>query len=375
MSEKLSTVWQAPPHTIAKIEMLTGYLSAWFSILGTSPKFSKQPLWYIDGFAGPGEYENYKEGSPIAALKAAHGALTTAGPRWLAGDIHCVFIEQDDERCENLKRRIAAVQVNRRIKPLPIRATFVDGINELRKQVANPFEPARPLFAFVDPFGPTGLSFAAVRDLLARPACEVLVNLDSDGISRIYRAGEDARHVVHLDDVFGDSSWAGEFRRVNHQSELARAAVSLYKRKLRALPNIRYCFSFEMRSKKQTIDYHLVFASQHPLGLEKMKEAMRKIDQDGSYCFSDDSVGQHTLFRFNDPATHAKQMVKHFRGQSVAYAAVNDYALNESPFSNPKKMLKALEDAGLIVVAATRARKKGTFPEDAQAGMRITFNT
>ncbi|HEX4914694.1 MAG TPA: hypothetical protein VFV51_12080, partial [Vicinamibacterales bacterium] len=149
---------------------------------------------------------------------------------------------------------------------------------------------------------------------------------------------------------------------------------SLYKRKLRALPKVRYCFSFEMRSKKQAIDYHLVFASQHPLGLEKMKEAMRTIDQDGSYCFSDDSVGQHSLFRFNDPATHAKQMADYFRGQSVAYAAVNDYALNESPFSNPKKMLKALEDAGLIVVTAARARKKGTFPEDAQTGMRITFN-
>lgn len=373
MSEKLSTVWQAPPHTIAKIEMLSGYLSAWFSILGTSPKFSKQPLWYIDGFAGPGEYENYREGSPIATLKAAHGALTTAGQRWLAGEIHCVFIEQDDGRFENLKRRVAAVQVDRRIKPQPIHSTFVEGIKELRKQAANPFEPARPLFAFVDPFGPTGLSFAAVSDLLGRPACEVLINLDSDGISRIYRAGEDANHAVHLDEVFGDSSWVDEFRGVKHQSELARAAVTLYKRKLRTLPKVRYSFSFEMRSKKQAIDYHLVFASQHPLGLKRMKEAMRKIDQDGSYCFSDDGIGQHNLFRFDDPAAHAEQMAKHFGGQSVGYAAVNDYALNESPFPNPKKMLKALEDAGRIAVSTVRARNRGTFSDDAQAGMRITF--
>lgn len=59
MSVKLPTVWKAPQHTIAKIEMLGSYLSTWFSILGAW--FSGQDIWYIDGFAGPGEYKTFPD--------------------------------------------------------------------------------------------------------------------------------------------------------------------------------------------------------------------------------------------------------------------------------------------------------------------------
>jgi three-Cys-motif partner protein len=52
--KKLPTIWNAPPHTIAKIEMLRAYLVAWFQILGRSRP--GQDLLYVDGFAGPGEY-------------------------------------------------------------------------------------------------------------------------------------------------------------------------------------------------------------------------------------------------------------------------------------------------------------------------------
>lgn len=75
--KKLPTVWNAPPHTIAKIEMLRAYLVAWFQILGRSRR--GQELLYVDGFAGPGEYSNYSVGSPVAALSAAREALDATG--------------------------------------------------------------------------------------------------------------------------------------------------------------------------------------------------------------------------------------------------------------------------------------------------------
>jgi hypothetical protein len=69
MSKDFGTKWDAPLHTIAKIEMLRKYLRVWLSIVGST--FPATDLWYIDGFAGPGEYTNYPEGSPVAALGAA----------------------------------------------------------------------------------------------------------------------------------------------------------------------------------------------------------------------------------------------------------------------------------------------------------------
>ena len=78
--KKFPTIWNAPPHTIAKIKILRAYLVAWFQILGRSRR--GQELLYVDGFAGPGEYVNYPTGSPLAALSAAEEALALTASQW-----------------------------------------------------------------------------------------------------------------------------------------------------------------------------------------------------------------------------------------------------------------------------------------------------
>ena len=354
--------------------MLRAYLYQWFMILGTSPKFRGKDLWYIDGFAGPGEYTNGQQGSPIAAMLAAQAAFTDAGSRWLAKDIRCLFIEEGRARCEHLKGKLAESQTHPRIHSDTFHGNFIDGIGDLQTQTPNPFSNVDPTFAFVDPLGPSGLSFNRVRDLLSRPACEVLVNLDSDGVNRIYAAGEHANYRERLDEVFGDSEWKQDLSRTYKQHDAVRKVLALYKRKLRSLPGVRYVFSFEMRKQKDVFDYHLVFASQHPKGLTKMKEVMKTIDQTGSYCFSDGSVNQPSLFTFDDPSFAAAQMLRHFAGNSVSYADVNDYALNESPFINAKSMLRLLEkNAEIAVHCEGRTRIKGTFPDKMHDVIRIQF--
>lgn len=47
------------------------------------------------------------------------------------------------------------------------------------------------------------------------------------------------------------------------------------------------------------------------------------------------------------------------------YSELNDYALNETPFINPKRMLKDLEGKGMIQVRSSDPkRRKGTFNEE-----------
>ena len=55
------------PHTVAKHLLLKRYLDAWFPILG---RYNNR-INYIDGFAGPGEYEGGEDGSPLLAIEAA----------------------------------------------------------------------------------------------------------------------------------------------------------------------------------------------------------------------------------------------------------------------------------------------------------------
>ena len=237
MSKKMPKIWEAPQHTLAKIEILRSYLRVWFSILGST--FAGRELWYVDGFAGPGEYTNSPDGSPIAAVRAADAAVNEART-WVAGKIRCFFIEEDPGRHQHLKARLESVSVSPAISAEAFLGTFSAGLKTLQERPDNPFHRAAPVFAFIDPFGAKGLSFSVITDLLSRPTCEVLVNLDSDGIRRIHRAREAANHLEVLDEVFGDRSWEAELSAVNGDDP--RTIVAAYKRRLRALPGVGYSF-------------------------------------------------------------------------------------------------------------------------------------
>src|SRR5205085_8844993 len=107
MTDQLPTLWPSQPHTRAKHAILQRYLDAWFPIL-TRQAFRLQQQYrtlqsreilFIDGFAGPGEYEMGEPGSPVIALKAAleHSASFPVPVRML-------FIEHRKDRFEHLKQ-------------------------------------------------------------------------------------------------------------------------------------------------------------------------------------------------------------------------------------------------------------------------------
>jgi len=243
----------------------------------------------------------------------------------------------------------------------------VTGLAALRKDIPAPFCKSHPLFVFIDPFGATGAPFSAVREILTSGCSEVLINVDADGIARIFRAKDQANYEELLTAIYGDRSWVGELNDKEQFAMLCRKALNLYTTKLKSVAGVRYVFSFEMQKQVGALNYFLVFASKHPLGLVKMKEAMKRIDQDGSYRFADANVSQPLLFRFDDPEQYARLMHRHFEGRRVSYEPVeneiNDYALNQTPFLNAKAMLAALERQKLISVTSGASRRKGTFKE------------
>ena len=85
--EPKTTLWPLEPHTRGKHLVLKGYLDAWFPIMGST----NQRILFVDGFAGPGEYETGEIGSPLIALNSLkdHRArhLVTA-------EVFFVFIEK-----------------------------------------------------------------------------------------------------------------------------------------------------------------------------------------------------------------------------------------------------------------------------------------
>ncbi len=362
-SKQFDTIWKAEPHTIAKITILEAYLQAWLQIMGRS--MAGADILYVDGFAGPGEYTNYVKGSPVAALNAAKTALASSGHSWKAGTMHCVFIESDEKRFKYLQQVVGRLETSKWAKVHLIPKSFSGGIAQLKSEIPWAFSGAYPLFVFIDPFGATGAPFAVVADILKSPRSEVLINFDADSIARIYRAEDRANSTVLLDEIFGNHDWERGLAGITDFNALCRQVLKLYKQGLRWLPNVNYTFAFEMRTHAKSLNYYLVFASQHHLGLEKMKEAMRKVDQTGAYQFSDAHVDQYRSFRFDEPEDYSPLLFARFQGKSVRYEELRDFALNETPFTNPKSMLKELEKRELItVVANDPKRKKGTFNEE-----------
>lgn len=360
-SFKPTDLWNAEPHTLAKIEIVRRYLYLWFLILG-----SQNPrLAYIDGFAGPGRYLNSDQGSPIAALTAARDAFSQLASKGrLPQKWFFFFIERDAEFASRLKGVIAESVWPPEFEIDVQTGTFQEKLPDVLLKIRQSPGGMPPTFAFIDPFGATGVPFSHVAEILKNRSCEVLINLDSDGVGRLVAAQSIEKNKDHLDAIFGGNMWKERLEPRAPMLMLCAQVLALYKERLRSLPNVNYTFAFAMKSKLGTLNYHLVFASQLAIGLRKMKEAMKAVDKSGSYSFSDDTVGQRSFWDFSDPEQPAKRMLAELGSTWRPYKDFEDFSLNETPFENPKSMLKTLKLKGQVEVQWLGPPSKSGFPEE-----------
>ena len=313
-------LWEAAPRTLAKLEIVERYLFLWFTIVGSNPK--NRRLIYIDGFAGPGRYTNTNKSSPFLAMQAAREALNRPGANLPKTEFCFLFVEKNPKFAESLRETISASPWPSQLKWSVENGSFEEKVGDILEKLRVEGAQLAPTFAFIDPFGATGLPFKIIKEILRHPTCEVLLNLDSDGISRLVTAQTVEKNQTHLDSLFGDSTWRTGRNPNFPMSQLSAQILTLYKKCLRSI--VPYAFAFAMNSREGQLNYHLVFASQHYLGLDKMKEAMKTVDQNGTYSFSDDTVGQDLLnFDFNESATWAKKMQKEFGGVWRTYSELS----------------------------------------------------
>jgi three-Cys-motif partner protein len=274
VAKRLGTTWRLPPHTRAKHAILRGYLDAWLPIMGSW----NRGLLVIDGFAGPGRYEDGEDGSPIIALKAAleHRLRPSARLVYL-------FIEENRERKESLDREITALALPPNFAVHTHLGRFDETLNGVLDEVAHEGMRLLPTFAFVDPCGWSQTPFRTIERLLTRHRAEVLINFMYEEINRFILVPE---HAASFDHLFGTPEWRG-IASMSGAAERRRFIRDLYGRQLRTRAGARFVRSFEMRNDKGATDYFLYFATSDQTGLAKMKEAMWRVDPGGAFAFSD----------------------------------------------------------------------------------------
>ncbi len=366
MAAPSTTIWDLEPHTRAKHAILGRYLRAWTPILsqGGFPE-----IVYIDGFAGPGRYSKGEDGSPVIALKAALGQTVP-----ITATLQYLFVEKDPKRAECLDEVVRA-------KPHPTNfrvtvrggVTFEDAYGDFLK--TDIFESRRttPAFAFIDPFGWSGVPFGIVADILSRVSCEVLVTFMYEEMNRFLAHSDQGEN---FDLYFGTRAWR-DVLTLSDPRERNRALHDLYLRQLREVARAKYVRSFEMRNMRDVTDYYLFFATNNLLGLKRMKESMWKVDEAGEFTFCDaTNPNQLTLFaQAPDFALLEQSILRRFAGSTATVEEVEQFVLADTPFREThykKQVLRQLElsKPPRITVLSSGTRRAGTF---AASRARIRF--
>lgn len=362
MAAPKTTIWDLPPHTRAKHEILRRYLQAWTPILshGGFPEFI-----YIDGFAGPGRYSDGEDGSPVIALKAALSQQPLPSAR-----IFFLFVERDPERAQVLKEIIEDIQ-----RPENFRVKVADGetfeaeSNRLLNFYRSKGKPLPPTFCFVDPFGWKGAPFSLVSEILKHPSCEVLVNFMYEEINRFLGHPD---QPDNFDTFFGTSRWNDCLQGVAPRRN--RCLHDLYASQLHAA-GATHVRSFEMRNDIGLTDYYLFYATKSIRGLQKMKEAMWKVDSTGEFTFSD-ATDPNQLVMFSEPSFEllSRQLQHRFANREVTVKEIEDFVLTETAFreTHYKKLLADLENGAVLApMNPKQGRRRGTYGDPS---MRVRFN-
>lgn len=367
MAAPNTTVWELEPHTRAKHEILRRYLQAWTPILtqGGYPE-----IMYIDGFAGPGKYSRGEDGSPVIALNAARNQAVPPRTK-----LRFAFIERDLTRANSLKNfiEISDLPENLQVTVYP-GESFETAFIGIARAYRSEGRPLPPTFAFIDPFGWKGVPFRIVQDIMRFTSCEVLVTFMYEEINRFLRL---PNQEWNFDEFFGTRDWR-EGIGLSDPRKRNRFLHDLYLRQLKQAAGAKYVRSFEMRNERDVVDYYLFHATNHILGLARMKEAMWKVDETGEFLFSDATdPGQLVLFE-KEPRFEflRNQILERFVGRVASVREVEEFVLAETAFRERHYKVQVLKPLELAIppliepVDAPPKRKRGTYGDPS---LRLRF--
>jgi len=361
MAGPRATVWRRDEHTEGKHLVLAEYLKAWFPILG---KFNGR-IRFVDGFAGPGEYADGEEGSPVVAMRvlAEHSATIRA-------EVVFVFIEQDPGRALHLNGRVngwrprlpSSAQVH--VLEDSFESRMADVLQELEDQKKH----MAPALVMMDPFGIKDIPLSVIQGILGNSQCEVYVTFMWEEMNRFLTTAE---FEPHMDALFGTTEWRQAAAMVG--SDRRRHLYSLYKAQLKSA-GAKHVLHFHLY-KGNGLKYSVFFATGHSLGSDRMKQAIWKVAPFGDFSFRGGDSEQMVMLGVAEPDFTAltDALDRRFRDAGwVSMAEVVAFVQSDATIFHEghlRKQLKTMEQAERIEVDPGTRKKRFSYP----AGCRVRF--
>jgi three-Cys-motif partner protein len=368
------------PHTKAKHKILEAYLKAWFPILSRW----NGKIVYLDGFAGPGEYDDGSPGSPIIAIEVARTHRLQ-----LAREVLFIFIEKELGRYQHLRKLLDQRYQHKQngvYEKLPSNFrvyTHLGEFNTVMSQVLKGLKEKgaslAPTLAFVDPFGYSDINVQVLADILSFEKCELLITymvgfLDRFAYDVAHRYSIKKAFLITDEQIKEIIAIQERKKREERWLALLRDRILAYMKEREADKKEVYPLYFRTIDRNNNTMYYLVHFTKSPKGREVMKEAMWKIGREGEYVFSDVDFQQGVvsiLDYIEDKIwmeQAARQVYEHFKGKTVDLEEISRFVIIDTPYIWRKEILKRLETRGNIEVIGMR-QKSLTYPE----GIRIRF--
>ena len=356
-------LWPLRRHSVAKHRILRWYLDAWLPMLG-SGRWAKDDVVLIDGFAGPGRYRGDEKGSPLLMLDAylKHPAKITARP-------HFYFIEENAARAEHLRAELVRYKLAASVEAEVITGSFDVKFPRLIERLRSRFGELPPTFAFIDPFGAGAISVALSTPLLSIPRCEVLVYVP---ITHLARFVDHPGLEVTLSSLYGSDAW-----RAATQTKVLRKRVRiLHDLFLREVEKkAKWVRSFEITPNVGHNTYYLFFGTNNENGLQRMKDAMWRVDPQSGSQFRDATMVDHPVL-FEEKPDYGRLLVLLRERFSIRWFTIEEaekFTRRQTPFRDNGHLktptLKPAELRGEIDVERPTGKPAGSFTP----GTRMRF--
>lgn len=300
------TLGPIQPHTEAKHDILKYHLGAWFPILGRS----SDRLQYIDGFAGPGEYEGGEPGSPILGLRVVADHIYITDFVRARKRFDFLFVEREQSFADSLRARVFETAwpetFNIDVRNGEFEIVFRDLLDRLESsRTAMP-----PTLLFIDPFGSAGFPMELLTRLGNYRRIDILINFNYVDLVR-WLLPDPTKHIT-LDRLYGDQRWRSALQMEG--DERKEFLIQEYGRALREA-NWRGT-NFEMINSQNQTQYYLFFGTRSSRGMQVIKGAMRSVSPDG-------------LFRYRDRTDPAQQRFMGMGREDEYPKEIADYLVNK----------------------------------------------
>lgn len=258
------------PWSVIKDQVLRSYMPPYLNKV----KSLQKPILLIDGFAGPGVFDDHSPGSPLVMCQAAE--------KHAKGNYRAFFFNNKSHFHEKL------TSILDKQGWLGAATPILGDTTKLLPQIPNLLRD-QTVFLYLDPFGPTGCPYSLIEPFLTRNksySTEIVIMMHMPIAHRLAarnaveegRADEPLIQRYHqtMNDIFGGDYWKPIMFATDRSAEEREfQLIEAYCARFAAhLPYTGYCPVREGEHKR--IKYFIVFASRHPHAMLLMHDAMIK---------------------------------------------------------------------------------------------------